>query len=300
MPFAAQSARGARHRLRRAAPSGENTIEHTSPSSQQHAIQQRAKRGFWSVARRTRASVRGQADVVCFAQVLGSGPIRTFRRLDWVAEWKALQVCKHTTRGARARRRSGATSRGVTMPERVEGHQQTAYILEHDILTEASPIAKGPHWGTIDGPGRASRSMRWPWRRRIPAWGNRSVSAGGHQRTEGGAVLKLRLDGKIALVVGGGLRNGGCVPARQRWRPRGGAKRRSLRTLRSTAAEAVDSSDRRKNASAIARRRHAPPPIARAESRRRWRRLWSASVALECSINAQTTSLRQHAGQQAA
>ena len=41
----------------------------------------------------------------------------------------------------------------LTVPNGVEGHQQTAYLMEHDILTEPIPIASGPRWGTIDGPG---------------------------------------------------------------------------------------------------------------------------------------------------
>ena len=41
----------------------------------------------------------------------------------------------------------------LTIPNGVEGHQQTAHLLEHDILAEPLPIATGPRWGTIDGPG---------------------------------------------------------------------------------------------------------------------------------------------------
>ena len=41
----------------------------------------------------------------------------------------------------------------LTLPNGVAGHQQTAYMMEHDVLTEPLPIASGPRWGTIDGPG---------------------------------------------------------------------------------------------------------------------------------------------------
>ena len=41
----------------------------------------------------------------------------------------------------------------LTLPNGVEGHQQTAYLMEHDVLTEPLPIASGPRWGPIDGPG---------------------------------------------------------------------------------------------------------------------------------------------------
>jgi L-alanine-DL-glutamate epimerase-like enolase superfamily enzyme len=41
----------------------------------------------------------------------------------------------------------------LTLPNGVAGHQQTAQLLEHDVLTEPTPIATGPRWGTIDAPG---------------------------------------------------------------------------------------------------------------------------------------------------
>jgi glucarate dehydratase len=34
-----------------------------------------------------------------------------------------------------------------------DGHQQTAQHMADDILTERLPIADGPSWGLIDGPG---------------------------------------------------------------------------------------------------------------------------------------------------
>ena len=41
----------------------------------------------------------------------------------------------------------------LTLPNGVEGHQQTAHLMERDILTEPLPIATGPRWGAIDRPG---------------------------------------------------------------------------------------------------------------------------------------------------
>jgi L-alanine-DL-glutamate epimerase-like enolase superfamily enzyme len=41
----------------------------------------------------------------------------------------------------------------LTLPNGVEGHQQTAFMMEHDILTRPLPIASGPRWGPIEGPG---------------------------------------------------------------------------------------------------------------------------------------------------
>jgi glucarate dehydratase len=41
----------------------------------------------------------------------------------------------------------------LTLPNGVEGHQQTAQLLQHDVLVELLPIATGPRWGPIDRPG---------------------------------------------------------------------------------------------------------------------------------------------------
>ena len=38
-------------------------------------------------------------------------------------------------------------------PNAALGNQQTAQMMEDDILTERIPIADGPSWGRIDGPG---------------------------------------------------------------------------------------------------------------------------------------------------
>ena len=38
-------------------------------------------------------------------------------------------------------------------PNVCEGHQQTAQMMTDDILTERLPIADGPKWGRIEGPG---------------------------------------------------------------------------------------------------------------------------------------------------
>ena len=41
----------------------------------------------------------------------------------------------------------------LTLPNATDGHQQTAPIMDDDILTEPLPIATGPTWGRIDRPG---------------------------------------------------------------------------------------------------------------------------------------------------
>jgi hypothetical protein len=41
----------------------------------------------------------------------------------------------------------------LAAPNACDGHQQTAQVMADDILTERLPIADGPTWGRIDGPG---------------------------------------------------------------------------------------------------------------------------------------------------
>jgi L-alanine-DL-glutamate epimerase-like enolase superfamily enzyme len=39
------------------------------------------------------------------------------------------------------------------LPNIVEGNQQTAQIMSHDVLTEDLPIKDGPFWGVPRGSG---------------------------------------------------------------------------------------------------------------------------------------------------
>jgi L-alanine-DL-glutamate epimerase-like enolase superfamily enzyme len=41
----------------------------------------------------------------------------------------------------------------LTLPNAVAGAQQTASVMTDDILAEKLPIASGPRWGLIEGPG---------------------------------------------------------------------------------------------------------------------------------------------------
>jgi glucarate dehydratase len=110
-----------------------------------------ANEGLWSEADAyARISAR-QADVFCFSQYW-VGSIAGFQRLAWVAEYEGAQVCKHT-HGELGLAAAAAHHVVLTLRNGVEGHQQTAHLLEHDVLTEPIPIASGPRWGAIDGPG---------------------------------------------------------------------------------------------------------------------------------------------------
>jgi L-alanine-DL-glutamate epimerase-like enolase superfamily enzyme len=110
-----------------------------------------ANEGLWSEADAYARIRARQADVYCFSPYW-VGSIAAFQRLAWVAEYEGLQVCKHT-HGELGLAAAAAHHVVLTLPNGVEGHQQTAHVLKHDVLTEPLPIAHGPRWGTIDGPG---------------------------------------------------------------------------------------------------------------------------------------------------
>ena len=110
-----------------------------------------ANEGLWSEAD-AYARIRARdADVYCFSPYW-VGSIGSFHRLSWLAHYEGLQVCKHT-HGELGLAAAAGQHVVLTLPNGVEGHQQTAHLLEHDILTEPIPIASGPRWGAIEGSG---------------------------------------------------------------------------------------------------------------------------------------------------
>ena len=110
-----------------------------------------ANEGLWSEADAYARIRARQAEVYCFSQYW-VGSIASFQRLAWVAEYEGLQVCKHT-HGELGLAAAAAHHVVLTLPNGVEGHQQTAHLMQHDVLAEPIPIANGPRWGRIDGPG---------------------------------------------------------------------------------------------------------------------------------------------------
>ena len=110
-----------------------------------------ANEGLWSeddAYARIRAR---EADVFCFSPGW-VGSLAAFSRLAHVAELEGLQVCKHT-HGELGITAAAGQHVLLTLPNIVEGHQQTAQMMVHDLLTEDIPIATGAHWGLIEGPG---------------------------------------------------------------------------------------------------------------------------------------------------
>jgi glucarate dehydratase len=110
-----------------------------------------ANEGLWSEAD-AYARIRARdADVYCLS-AYWVGSIASFHRLAWTAAHEGLQVCKHT-HGELGIAAAAGHHVVLTLPNGVDGHQQTAYLMQHDVLREPLPIASGPRWGAIEGAG---------------------------------------------------------------------------------------------------------------------------------------------------
>ncbi len=110
-----------------------------------------ANEGLWSEAD-AYARIRARdADVYCFSPYW-VGSIAGFHRLAWTAAYEGLLVCKHT-HGELGIAAAAGHHVVLTLPNGVDGHQQTAYLMQHDVVREPLPIATGPRWGVVDGAG---------------------------------------------------------------------------------------------------------------------------------------------------
>jgi glucarate dehydratase len=132
-------------------PVRDHPIEHVAELGARTTIAVCANEGLWSEADAYARIRARQAAVYCFSPYW-VGSIGAFHRLAWVADHEGLLVCKHT-HGELGIAAAAAHHVVLTLPNGVDGHQQTAHLMEHDVLTEPLPIASGPRWGAIDGPG---------------------------------------------------------------------------------------------------------------------------------------------------
>jgi glucarate dehydratase len=110
-----------------------------------------ANEGLWSEADAYARIRARQADVYCFSPYW-VGSLQAFQRLAHVADLEGLQVCKHT-HGELGLAAAAAQHLLLTLPNGVEGHQQTAHMMAADVLRDPVPIATGPAWGVPDGSG---------------------------------------------------------------------------------------------------------------------------------------------------
>src|SRR5262249_33480044 len=132
-------------------PVRDHPIGHLAELRRRTTIAVCANEGLWSEADAYARIRARQADVYCFSPYW-VGSLAGFHRLAWVAEQEGVQVCK-PTHGELGIAAAAAHHVVLTLPNGVEGHQQTAHLMANDVLTEPLPIATGPSWGPIDGPG---------------------------------------------------------------------------------------------------------------------------------------------------
>ncbi|MSR65006.1 MAG: hypothetical protein EXS18_04405 [Verrucomicrobiae bacterium] len=91
------------------------------------------------------------ADVLCFSSYW-VGTLRRFHTICHVAEFEGLRICKHT-HGELGIAAAAGHHIMLSVPNACDGNQQTANLLEDDILTETLPISDKPNWGRIEHPG---------------------------------------------------------------------------------------------------------------------------------------------------
>lgn len=91
------------------------------------------------------------ADVLCFSSYW-VGSLRKFLTLSWAAHWEGQRICKHT-HGELGLAAAAGQHVLLAIPNAIEGAQQTASLMDGDILSHDLPIAAGPKWGPLESPG---------------------------------------------------------------------------------------------------------------------------------------------------
>jgi L-alanine-DL-glutamate epimerase-like enolase superfamily enzyme len=111
--------------------------------------------GLWRVGDCWEVIRSRAADVLCFSSTW-VGTLAHFARLSHVAHVEGIKVCKHT-HGELGIAAAAHQHVLLTLPNIVDGHQQTAAIMDDDVLAEPLPIASGPTWGVPAGDGLGIR-----------------------------------------------------------------------------------------------------------------------------------------------
>lgn len=110
-----------------------------------------ANEGLGSEGDALRMIESGAADVLCFSSYW-VGTLRRFHTLSHLAHLRGMRVCKHT-HGEFGIAATAGHHLLLAIPNATDGAQQTASVMQDDLLTEQLPIARGPHWGLIEAPG---------------------------------------------------------------------------------------------------------------------------------------------------
>ena len=107
--------------------------------------------GLWREADAYRLIKSRCGDYLCYSPYW-VGSIGRWHALNQISHMEGWQVVKHT-HGELGLTAAACQHAMLAAPNAACGSQQTAQVMEDDILTERIPIADGPSWGRIEGPG---------------------------------------------------------------------------------------------------------------------------------------------------
>ena len=107
--------------------------------------------GMWTAEDAYLRITKRAADVFCFSPYW-VGSLAEFQRLSHVAHFEGLQVCRHT-HGELGITATACHHLLLTLHNIVQGNQQTAHIMQDDVLREPLPIVSSPNWGVPGGNG---------------------------------------------------------------------------------------------------------------------------------------------------
>jgi L-alanine-DL-glutamate epimerase-like enolase superfamily enzyme len=110
-----------------------------------------ANEGTWTVEDAFRQITTRTADVYCFSPYF-TGSLAQFQRLCWLVHLEGLQICRHT-HGELGIAATAFHHVLLTLPNIVDGNQQTAHMMTDDIVVDPIPIADAPDWGLPSGCG---------------------------------------------------------------------------------------------------------------------------------------------------
>lgn len=157
------------------APVGVEPWEQTMEVKRRAPVPICVNEGLWRETDVLRIIQSRCADYLCFSSYW-VGSLRAFHTLAGYAHLEGLIVCKHTP-GELGLMAAAGQHMMLAAPGSCEGHQQTAQMMADDILSEPLPIADGPAWGRIDGPGLGIavdedmvRQLNEAYRRDGPYW----------------------------------------------------------------------------------------------------------------------------------
>ena len=110
-----------------------------------------ANEGLWSAEDVYNHINERTSDVLTFGPYW-VGSLAQFQRLAFCAHFEGIQVCKHT-HGELGIAAAAVHNILLTLPNIVDGNQQSIYTTMDDILMEPLPIASKPDWGIPYKPG---------------------------------------------------------------------------------------------------------------------------------------------------